>query len=43
MRVKVTGDWLGYPSYTRLRGGGCYAYEVDGTSFSRVIVFRAAA
>jgi hypothetical protein len=29
------------PSYTRLRGPGCYAYQVDGTSFSRVVVFRA--
>jgi len=28
-------------SYTRLRGPGCYAYQVDGTSFSRVVVFRA--
>lgn len=28
-------------SYTRLEGPGCYAYQVDGTSFSRVIVFRA--
>jgi hypothetical protein len=29
------------PSFTRLRAPGCYAYQVDGTSFSRVIVFRA--
>ena len=29
------------PSYTRLRAPGCYAYQVDGTTFSRVIVFRA--
>ena len=29
------------PSYTRVRGPGCYAYQVDGTSFSRVIVFEA--
>jgi hypothetical protein len=28
-------------SYTRLRGPGCYAYQIDGTTFSRVIVFRA--
>jgi len=42
MRVKGTGDWLGYPSYTRVRGSGCYAYQVDGRSFSRVIVFRTA-
>lgn len=29
--------WL---SLTRVRRAGCYAYQVDGTSFSRVIVFR---
>jgi hypothetical protein len=29
------------PSYTRLRVPGCYAYQIDGTSFSRVIVFSA--
>jgi hypothetical protein len=30
------------PSYTRLRAPGCYAYQIDGTSFSHVVVFRAA-
>jgi hypothetical protein len=30
-----------WPSFTRVRGPGCYAYQVDGTSFSEVIVFRA--
>jgi hypothetical protein len=30
------------PSYTRLRAPGCYAYQIDGTTFSRVIVFQAA-
>jgi hypothetical protein len=29
------------PSFTRLRGPGCYAYQVDGASFSRLVVFRA--
>ena len=29
------------PSYTRVRKPGCYAYQVDGTNFSRVIVFEA--
>jgi hypothetical protein len=42
MHLKGNGTWLGYPSYTRLREAGCYAYQVDGTTFSRVIVFRAA-
>jgi hypothetical protein len=31
------------PSYTRLRAPGCYAYQIDGLTFSRVIVFRAVA
>jgi hypothetical protein len=38
----TTGGWLNYPSYTRLRAAGCYAYQIDGRSFSNVIVFRAA-
>jgi hypothetical protein len=29
------------PSFTRLRSLGCYAYQIDGVGFSRVIVFRA--
>ncbi len=33
------GQW---PSFTRVQGPGCYAYQVDGTSFSAMIVFRAA-
>jgi hypothetical protein len=32
------GQW---PSFTRAQGPGCYAYQIDGTSFSKVIVFRA--
>jgi hypothetical protein len=32
------GQW---PSFSRVQGPGCYAYQVDGTSFSSVIVFRA--
>ncbi len=31
-------EWL---SFTRVRSPGCYAYQVDGTSFSTVVVFRA--
>jgi hypothetical protein len=29
------------PSYTRVRKPGCYAYQIDGATFSRVIVFEA--
>ncbi|TMM21872.1 MAG: hypothetical protein E6F95_09800 [Actinobacteria bacterium] len=35
--------WREWPSETRLQASGCYAYQVDGTSFSEVIVFRAVA
>ena len=30
-----------WPSYPRVPGPGCYGYQVDGTSFSTTIVFRA--
>jgi hypothetical protein len=33
--------WRAMPSYTRLRAPGCYAWQVDGTTFSKVIVFHA--
>jgi hypothetical protein len=36
------GGWRDFPSYTRLRAPGCYAYQVDGAAFSDVIVFKAA-
>jgi hypothetical protein len=29
------------PSYVRIRKPGCYAFQIDGLSFSRSIVFRA--
>lgn len=29
------------PSYTRLSAPGCYAYQIDGTRFSHIVVFRA--
>jgi hypothetical protein len=37
----LTGAWRNFPSYTRLRAGGCYAYQVDGAGFSDIVVFRA--
>jgi hypothetical protein len=30
-----------FPSSTRVQAPGCYAYQVDGPSFSRVVVFQA--
>jgi hypothetical protein len=32
--------WGSWPSYTMPRVSGCYAYQVDGLSFSKVIVFQ---
>jgi hypothetical protein len=32
----------GRPSYIRVRAGGCYGVQIDGTSFSRTVVFRVA-
>ena len=37
LRLTVGGS----PSTTRLRTGGCYGYQIDGPSYSRVIVFQA--
>jgi hypothetical protein len=36
-----TGGWRNFPSYTRLRAPGCYAYQVDGDGFTDVITFEA--
>ncbi len=33
--------WRQFPSFTRLRAPGCYAYQVDGDGFQTIIVFRA--
>jgi hypothetical protein len=33
--------WRDVPTYTRFRNPGCHAYQVDGTSFTRVLVFAA--
>jgi hypothetical protein len=35
------GGWLEFGTYTRLRAAGCYAWQIDGQSFSEVVVFRA--
>ena len=36
----ASGGGRAWLSLTRVQHPGCYAYQVDGTSFSRVIVFR---
>ncbi len=33
-------EWRNWPSYTRVRALGCYAWQVDGTNFSYSIIFR---
>ena len=33
--------WRQFASYTRLKAPGCYAYQVDGDGFRRIIVFKA--
>jgi hypothetical protein len=35
-------SWRYGPSFTIVPGPGCYAFQVDGTNFSKVIVFQAA-
>jgi hypothetical protein len=37
-----TFGWRDRPSAILVRGAGCYAFQVDGRTFSRVIVFAAA-
>ena len=39
--LRLTADGTGHPSTTRLRAGGCYAYQLDGRTFTRLVVFRA--
>jgi hypothetical protein len=29
----------GRPSYVRVRAAGCYGVQMDGTTFSRIVVF----
>ena len=40
---RVTGGGRAWIADTRIRSAGCYAYQVDGTGFSEVVVFRAVA
>jgi hypothetical protein len=38
--VSATG-WRNWPSATLLKAPGCYAWQIDGTTFSTVVVFNA--
>jgi hypothetical protein len=42
MRAEQSKSWRYGPSVTILPGPGCYAFQVDGTTFSEVMVFEAA-
>jgi hypothetical protein len=35
------GGWRLWSGYARLRSPGCYGLQVDGSTFSEVIIFRA--
>ena len=37
----AAGSWRQFPSYTRLKAPGCYAYQIDGDGFRTTIVFEA--
>jgi hypothetical protein len=41
LHAQKTDRWRYGPSFTILPGPGCYAFQVDGTNFSEVIVFEA--
>jgi hypothetical protein len=41
-RAEESESWRYGPSVTILPGPGCYAFQVDGADFSKVIVFEAA-
>lgn len=38
---RVASGGRAWITYSRVRSGGCYAYQVDGSDFSEVVVFRA--
>jgi hypothetical protein len=35
------GIWVSWPTVTYVRSTGCFAYQIDGTTFTEVIVFEA--
>jgi hypothetical protein len=39
--INVDRGYREWPSHTRITEPGCYAYQVDGTDFSYVVVFEA--
>ena len=43
MAFLVYRGWNDWPAVTLVRGPGCYAYQVDGTNFNEIIIFKAIA
>jgi hypothetical protein len=41
MELPPGHGWRNWPTATRVQAPGCYAYQVDGTNFTEVLVFRA--
>jgi len=41
LQIARDRQWSSLATYTRLRAPGCYAFQIDGPTFSRVVVFRA--
>jgi len=41
LTVKDERGWSQFPTYTRVRAPGCYAFQIDSPTFSRVVVFAA--
>ena len=39
--LNIINGWRTYPGGTAMRDPGCYAFQVDGKSFSYTIVFKA--
>lgn len=39
--MRVTEDWQFFPGIVAVTAPGCYAFQLDGPSFTEVIVFRA--
>jgi hypothetical protein len=37
-----SGSWRRATAYTLFRGPGCYAFQLDGTTFSNVVIFKVA-
>jgi hypothetical protein len=39
--LRAASGWRNWPTYTRLRAPGCYAFQVDTVTATQVIVFKA--